>query len=79
MKFPLKPKEVCSHIMRTSSRLSPHTRLNKLPWGPKQKRRPSSVDFDHDELALRIIELLTDEQVSANLKELLFPNVLAEK
>ena len=43
--------------------------------GPKQKKGSSSDDSveEHEALALRVIDLLTDQQVLSALKKALFP------
>ena len=49
--------------------------------GPKLKPRTRSDDTeddDNDHLALRLIELLTDEQVLSKLKSILFPKDLKD-
>ena len=48
--------------------------------GPKNKTRNRSddTDDDQDHLALRLIELLTDEQVLIKLKSILFPKDLKD-
>ena len=48
--------------------------------GPKQRVRTISDDTDDQEhLAVRLIELLNDDQVLAKLKKVLFPTELYEK
>ena len=48
--------------------------------GPKQRVRTISDDTDDQEhLAVRLIELLNDDQVLAKLKKVLFPTELHEK
>ena len=44
----------------------------------KPRNRSDDTDGDQDHLALRLIELLTDEQVLIKLKSILFPKDLKD-